>query len=227
MRKLPLSKLQKGLITACALIICISIYLIERPLTKDDLIEQVETAFKQQDSSVLSKVLTSSNQKLQIDETNTKALMSYLQENPEYAQSILTVLQEQSRYYDEQDSVSANDATSTEKIEGFLTLKKEDHLILPDTYSIEIEPVYLTVCTNAEDAVIKINGEKVTETTKESCEKKVGPLLPGEYTVEAATKGQGTKIKKIETVVLWNSDEEITIDLVPEDVGLQTNTDKK
>ncbi len=225
MRKNRLSKLQLGMIMTCSICLCIFIYQFSRPLDKDDLINQVETAFAQQDSAALSKVLASSDSTLQIDKKNIKSLMNYLQENPEYLQSLLTVLQEQSRYYDEQSSFTASANTSTDKIKGFLTLKKQNNSILPDTYSIEVDPVYLTVCTNAEDAVIKINGEKVTEATQESCEQKVGPLLPGEYKVEATTKQKDKEIKKTETIVLWNTDEKITLDLVPEDVGLQTNQD--
>ena len=223
MKKPP--KLQTGLITAFTLLICISIFLITRPTDKDTLIKQVETAFAQQDSAALSRVLESSDQHLQVDEENIQSLMNYLQENPEYLQSLLTILQEQSRYYDEQGSVAASEYT--EKIEGFLTLKKQNNTILPDTYKIEIDPVYLTVCTNAQDAVIKINGEKVTETTQKSCEQKVGPLLPGEYTVEATSKQKDKEIKKTKTVILWNTDEEITLDLTANEVGLQTHKHKK
>ena len=227
MKKSPLTKLQIGLLTACALLICIPLYLISRPPDKDTLIHQVEIAFKQQNSETLSKVLTSSDQNLQIDEKDTKALINYLHENPEYLESLITILQEQSNYYDEEAGVAASNSKTTEKIEGFLTLKKNQNFILPDTYSIEIDPVYLTVCTNMQDAVIKINGQKVTNTTQKDCDKKVGPLLPGEYMVEATSKQKDKEIKKTETVTLWNTDQEITLDLQDEDITLQTNKDKK
>ena len=204
---------------ACTILICTLIYMIGRPLDKDDLIKHVETAFQQKDSAALSKVLTSSDPNLHIDETNTELLMNYLHENPEYMQSLLAILQEQSNYYDEQSSVSASDGTSAEKIEGFLTLRQQKNSILPDTYSIEIDPVYMTISTN-EEATIKVNGEKMTETTRKSNEKKVGPLLPGEYKVEATAKQKDKEIKKTEIVTLWNTDEEVTIDLTTEDIGL-------
>ncbi|QFK72940.1 hypothetical protein F7984_17765 [Pradoshia sp. D12] len=222
MANLKISPLFKiSLMIILTVLLFVSLYFIKGPfLDKDTLVKKVETALADQNVHQLSRILTSSNEDLVIDEENTKILMDYLQKNPDYTQSLLTVLHEQSRYYDDDSSKTGKEQP---RIEGFLTLKKNTNSWLPDNYSIEIDPVYLTITTNSKHATLMVNGEQVIKANEAIYEKKVGPLLPGEYKVEAKLKTNDTDINEKKQVVLWNSDEKINMNLNDEEVGLDTN----
>ena len=202
-----------------------SLYYIKNPFwDKDALVEEVESALGDKDARHLARVLTSSNEDLVINEHNTKILMDYLQKNPEYTQSLLTVLHEQSRYYDNEES--STNGTSRPRIEGFLTLKKHPNSWLPDSYSIEIDPVYLTIHTNSKHATLLVNGEQVVKFDEAVYKKKIGPLLPGEYKVEATLETKDEDINEQKQVTLWNSDEEIKMNLNSDEIGLETEGKK-
>lgn len=220
----PLYKISLIILLSILLFVCV--YYIKGPFhNKDALIKEVESALADQDALQLSQVLTSSDENLLINEQNTKILLDYLQKNPEYTQSLLTVLNEQSRYYD--DVETSENGNEPPRIEGFLTLKKETHSWLPDSYSIEIDPVYLTVRTNSKHASLRVNGEQVIKANEIIYKKKVGPLLPGEYKVEATLKTNDTNINEKKQVVLWNSDEDISLNLKSEEIGLESTSGDK
>ena len=211
----PLRKL--SLISLLIVLLVSVIYYIKSPfLNKDALVQEVESALTTQNVRQLSRVLTSSDEDLVINETNTKVLMDYLQKNPESTQSLLTVLQEQSRYFDNLEESQTRPEQS--QIQGFLTLKKNSKSWI-NHYTIEIDPVYLTIHTNSKDATLLVNGEQVVKANEPIYEKKVGPLLPGEYKVEAVLETNGTDLVEQKQVVLWNSDEEIKLHLNSEEVG--------
>ena len=217
----PLFKL--SLIGILLVVLLGSFYYIKSPfLNKDLLVQEVESALTSQNVRQLSRVLTSSNEDLIINESNTKILMDYLQKNPEYTQSLLTVLHEQSRYYDHVES--SQTGQEQDRIEGFLTLKKNTNTWMPDRYSIEIDPVYLTIHTNSKHATLLVNGEQVVKADEAIYKKKIGPLLPGEYKVEASLKTNDSNLNEQKQVVLWNSDEEISLNLNSEKVGLDSDS---
>ena len=203
-----------------------SLYYIKSSFwNKDALVEEVVSSLEDKDARQLSRVLTSSNEDLVINEQNTKILMDYLQKNPEYTQSLLTVLHEQSRYYDKGESTT--NGKSRSRIEGFLTLKKQTNSWLPDSYSIEIDPVYLTIHTNSKHATLLVNGEQVVKSNEAVYKKKIGPLLPGEYKVEANLETKDQNINEEKHVTLWNSDEEIKLNLNSDEIGLESSFDEE
>ena len=203
-----------------------SLYYIKSPFwDKDALVDEVVSALEDKDARQLSRVLTSSNEDLVINEQNTKILMDYLQKNPEYTQSLLTVLHEQSRYYDNEES--STNGKSRSRIEGFLTLKKQTNSWLPDSYSIEIDPVYLTIHTNSKHATLLVNGEQVVKSDEAVYKKKIGPLLPGEYKVEANLETKDENINEQKKVTLWNSDEEINMNLNSDEIGLDSSSNEE
>lgn len=217
----PFFKISLIIILSVLLFVCT--YYIKGPShDKDALVKEVESALADQDARQLSQVLTSSDEDLMINEENTQILLDYLQKNPEYTQSLLTVLHEQSRYYDDEETFKKE--KEQPRIEGFLTLKKETHTWLPDSYSIEIDPVYLTVSTDSKHATLLVNGNQVVKADEAIYKKKVGPLLPGEYKVEATLKTNDANINEQKQVVLWNSDEEISMNLKSEDIKVDSTS---
>ena len=221
-----LSPLRKISLISLLIVVLVSvIYYIKSPfLNKDALVQEVESALTTQNVRQLSRVLTSSDEDLIINEHNTQILMDYLQKNPESTESLLTVLQEQSRYFDLEVSQKRPEQS---RIQGFLTLKKNSNTWMPDYYSIEIDPVYLKIHTNSKDATLLVNGEQVVKATEPVYEKTIGPLLPGEYQVQAILKQNDKHLVEQKQVVLWNSDEEIRLNLNSDEVGFHVSKQDK
>src|SRR5699024_940422 len=58
--------------------------------------------------------------------------------------------------------------------------------VIFDEYKLSLNPVYVNVSTNYKDTDIVANGEVILTTEKENFNGEVGPLIPGEYTIEAS-----------------------------------------
>lgn len=181
---------------------------------KEKLIAEVEASFQAKDAGNLSTLLSSSDSRLKINEDNTEILLDYLSKKPEYTQTIIAVLHEQARLYDKAEKSSVYAASDQQAImDGFFTLKRHTHSFFFDTYSIEIDPVYLTVHTNSKDAALSINGHEIIKKDEQVQKKTVGPFLPGEYKVEATLQNNKEKRKQKKTVVLWNNHAEVDVNL--------------
>ena len=104
-------------------------------------------------------------------------------------------------------------------LSSFVNLHKKDgkRWLLYDDYELKLRQYMIPVLTNIEGAQITVDGIQVAVASDVESKVEVGPLLPGEYTIEAVYEGEYTTIKKAEKLSLFPMNEfEDTLELVLE-----------
>lgn len=212
-------------------VVCLGVlfggYKIGESLTdKDRKIEKLQTALIEKDSDAIANILVSTDKKLKVDKDSLKGLMKYLDKNPDVAEDVVATLKEQSMYY---DTVKSSSKISQEHMEenvdtGLFNLRKTGKTLFYDKYEIMIKPVYISLYTNYQDTVLKVNGKKVATSDTVDYDKTVGPYLPGIYSVEAELKNDFVTLKDKQEVFLSGVDtQDVGLYLEGEDVTLYSD----
>ncbi|WNB92520.1 TcaA 3rd/4th domain-containing protein [Bacillus sp. NEB1478] len=234
-KKAPLAKKKKRLLIAAGIgaAVLLGAYKTGDVLTdKDRLIDNFETALNEKDSEEIADLLTSNDKKLKIDDISVKGFVKYIDENPEEVENIISLLRKQSEY-EEQKVAKTNDFFD-EFAEDYLndnvvTLEKNGKFLFYDNYELNINSVYLTVGTNYKNTTLYLNDKKVGKSNKPDYEKKIGPFLPGIYTLEAKLKTDFVDLVSKDKVSLINQGKEAykSINLDGEDIYLESNIDSE
>ncbi|MDQ0243755.1 putative membrane protein YvbJ [Bacillus fengqiuensis] len=224
-------------IGAAAVVLFGAYKLAENLTDKNRMIEQFETALNSGDENKIADLLHSTDSKLELNEKSVTAFVKYFKAHPEERSDLIESLKEQSAYYEKVKGKTSEvvDSFAEEMIDdGIVTLKENGKTALFfDKYTLDIEPVYITVSTNYKDTELYVDGKKIGKATKPDFEKTYGPYLPGVYKMEARLKTNFVDLVKKEDVSLINSGnkaevdmylegKEVTVDLNAESSNLNT-----
>jgi len=177
-KKKPQSKGFKiGLIAAAAIIILlIGTYYVGKSNTSvATLLKDFETAIEEKDTDTLSSILTVNHKDLELTDHSIEAFIQLYESKPSELNYLINNLKYQ-----------AEDGLGT--LAGMFTvdlIKDGKAYLFFDNYKLAINPVYIKVATNYKDTEIIINEEVLATSDSDNFNEDVGPLIPGEYTVEA------------------------------------------
>ena len=86
---------------------------------------------------------------------------------------------------------------------NMFTLKKQGKTMLVyDKYVLELNPVYLEITTNYKDSKIYLNDTLVATANEDNFTAKIGPYVPGKYTIKVSLDGEHAKAEKKDEVDL-------------------------
>jgi uncharacterized membrane protein YvbJ len=105
----------------------------------------------------------------------------------------------------EQLSTGEKEAQAGNDEGAFLYLNKKagKRWILFDDYELQVKRYMVPVQANFEGVRILVNGKEAGALDKVEDQLQVGPLLPGEHTIEAVYEGEYTTLKKVEKLALF------------------------
>lgn len=192
--KQPMSKKNMKLLIAVgiAIVVLFAGYKIgENSTSKDRLINNFEKALIAKDSSKVASLLSSNDNRLDINKASVQGFMNYLDENPEIQDQIVSNLNSESSYIDSTNQSSQNSYGSQNgqsSQDDLVNLESGGKFLFFNTYKLDVQPVFLTLQTNYKDTDLYVDGIKVGTSTKMNFEKTYGPFLPGIHKTEARLK---------------------------------------
>ncbi|GGM32087.1 hypothetical protein GCM10011351_17820 [Paraliobacillus quinghaiensis] len=177
------------------LLIVIGGYQVGAKMTdKERIIEKFETALQEEDAATLTKLLESSDSRLEITEEEVTKLVALISETPSALQYFIDGLEQQANAFDgdyEQDSST------------IFSLEKDGKTaLIYDRYYIEVMPFYFEVATNMADTQIFLGDKEIAVTESEAFSKEFGPFLPGVYTVKASFDNDYALLENQQTIEL-------------------------
>lgn len=125
----------------------------------------------------LAKQLTSTDPSLKITNDSVKPMVTYFKNNRKSLASLASALK----------SNSSNDY-------DMQFVKTGKVWLFFDKYKIQIPSIYATLTTNHRNVKLSVNGKKVATSNKTNYEHKIGPYVPGTYTLTAKGTVSGHKI---------------------------------
>jgi len=126
----------------------------------------------------LTSIFTSTTSSLKMTDHNLKPISKYYSQNPKDLASLKRQLR----------------ATSYSSDSLFTYGNGGHRLLFFPKYQITVKPVYPTVTTNHKGNVIKLDGKKIATATSDMYTKKLGPLAPGKYQLQASGTVSGHHI---------------------------------
>ncbi|CEG29119.1 zinc ribbon domain-containing protein [Bacillus sp. B-jedd] len=225
----PLSPKVKKLLIAGILLVGLffGAYKTGEALTgKERKIEKFETALIEKNQKELANVLVSTDKKLKINSDSLNGLMRYLDENPDEISNIVNTLKEQAKYYNsvKSDSQLGQQYSEGAMPRGIINLEKGEGSFPYDEFYISIQPIYMSLSTNYKDTILMVNGQKISTADTNDFSKKVGPYVPGIYTVEANLKNDYVTLKNKQEIYLMGSEtQQVNLYLEGEEITLDSN----
>lgn len=200
--KKPLTQKQKKwyMIGSLFLIVFIAIYFIGNHLTSDTrLINRFSDVLREKDAVKFGEMVSFSNADQQIGEDHAKAFLSLLDEYPEARQETIEELKRQSM---ENDGGTDDYAVSLVKGDGFLFF---------DTYELVMEPIYVILHTNVEEAKLFVGDVEVATSDATDYAYEYGPIVTGNYTFRAEMDNEYVGLETVEEVIItpWENLESI------------------
>ena len=192
--KKPMSKKNKliFIIGAVAVVLLFGGYKVGEALTSETrLISNFETALNENDEQAVSKLLSSNDKKLDINEKSVKGLLSYFKENPEEINETIELLKTQAKVASSkevQQGAELEDLINSVVGEGLINLEQDGNILFWDKFELNIDPVYLQLGTNYKDTLLYVDGEEVGKADKPDFESTFGPFVPGYHKIEAKLK---------------------------------------
>lgn len=177
-KKKPQPKgLKIGLIAGIAIIILlIGTYYVGKSQTSvSALLKDFEAAIEDKDVDTLSSILTVNHKELELTDDSIEAFIQLYDSKPSELNYLINNLKYQ-----------AEDGLGT--LAGMYTvdlIKDGKSYLFFDNYKLSVNPVYIKVATNYKDTDIIINEEVLATSDSDNFNEDIGPIIPGEYTVEA------------------------------------------
>ncbi|PZD94469.1 hypothetical protein DNH61_18940 [Paenibacillus sambharensis] len=191
---------------ASFVILLVAGYLIGAHLTgKERLIAGFEQALNKQDAKAAARYLTSTDERLAINEESVAGFMRYLDANPDAVKEVAASLQRQSSRMDEDASLTNGYYGTRDNygLDGLVVLeKKGKQFLIFDKFELTVEPVYLTLETNYKDVSLLLDGKELAVTDKLDYSKTFGPYVPGIYNLEAKLKSHYMELSRTEEISL-------------------------
>ncbi|WP_423188958.1 zinc ribbon domain-containing protein [Alkalibacterium sp. f15] len=159
---------------------------------KENLIEVLSS----NDPEALAGILKTDDPNFEIDAETIAPFVTYLEENPNYLNSLVSELQ----YSDTYDMLEIRENGA--------------HFLFYDNFELVITPVYATVYTNAKGAKISSNEVELLTSDSDEFYKEIGPLAPGDYDFNVEGVINDSTLTRTENVSLLHSDFITDIDLI-------------
>lgn len=219
--KKPLSKKQKIIyssVIGIVIILFISFFILQKITSPEYKLEKFETALEEHDHSALKNLLSTSNDKLKIEEKHIKDLLTYLKENPSEKENIV---------YHLRNTISKGEILNYLDPNGPMIqfVKKGKTFLFFDNYEIQMRPYYIEITTDQQGTKIFLDNKEIG--VAEDYTKKFGPVLPGTYQVKVVLEGGLVPLESTTEVNLfdWPDMNEVSIEvyLPGEDVTVETD----
>jgi membrane-associated protein TcaA len=184
-----------GVIAAALLFVSVlaGLYVTEKKKSDpSNLITEFERAVKDSDTNKVLDVIKQGDSKLKVDKKSVKAYLTYLNKDPKLVDSNFSVLEKKA------DALAKSTSTkSDQKLanEWFDIRKSGKKWGLINQYQVVVNPFYVEVNSNLSDTVIFLDGEEKGEVNDDQ-PVKIGPILPGEYEVEAKYTGNYSTLEE-------------------------------
>lgn len=205
-------------------------YFVGASLTgKDVTVKNFEEALANQDQEMFMKAVSSSDSEWEIKEKEVDSFFKYLDKNPEVKKEIIENISKQAKQADSDESKGATAVSGGEEVsfDKLFTLKKDgNQWLVFDDYTFEVTPFYMNVSTNYEDTKIIVNGKEVAVSDSSNQTEKLGPFLPGVYSVKGVWKGDYAQLKKKIEIQLGEATEnvrDVTLSLEGEMIHPESN----
>lgn len=218
-RKKISKKALTGIISSALIIIlCLSAYFIGASMnSKEKVAAKITKAIEDNDAKKLAKYVVSSDDKLEINEESLTPLVQYLKDNSKTKQALIGMIEGQAKLDDKSGKVNIEDLSNYQQaadlfldmlsgnhsLANMFTLKKQGKTMLVyDKYVLELNPVYLEITTNYKDSKIYLNDTLVATANEDNFTAKIGPYVPGKYTIKVSLDGEHAKAEKKDEVDL-------------------------
>jgi len=184
-----------ALVGVLVLALLVSGYFIGRHMTApmtvaDAFIEAVKT----KDSATVAKMVNSGQGEYEeVDETQIKTFLTYVDEHPRVLASISEGLKKDAKRLE--GNVFSKKESETPPIVELM--ENGSKWVVFDDYAVKIQTFYLDVASDLDQTNIYINNEKAGTIEDEET---FGPLLPGEYTIKAVYAGDYGKVEQQEKI---------------------------
>ncbi|MFM9279404.1 zinc ribbon domain-containing protein [Paenibacillus jiagnxiensis] len=196
------------LVLGLIVILSVSFKVGSNLMSKDRLINRFEVAVREDKPEALKNLLSSSDDRLIINDKGVQGFLTYLNQHPNVEERVVENLKIQA------NSGEIDWYTQNEMV----NLYKDGKFLFFDRYKLEVQPAFLTVETNYPNVQLYANGEEIATIAKANSEQTVGPFLPGQYEIEAKLKNDFVELSRKEEVALIQDTEAVTLDLDGENV---------
>lgn len=192
------SKLQKVLIVGAASLVLLSVigYNVGSSVySRENQMSDLVDVLASKDAEALAKVMESDDPNFEVSAESLEPFIAYLDQNPNYLSQMARELE----IYGEYDSVRIR--------------KNGSRFGLYDAYDLFISPIYATVTTNTEGAVISTQENSLITANEEQFSREVGPFAPGIHTFTAEGEINGHTLTTSEEITLISDEYYNEIDL--------------
>ncbi|KLD60063.1 hypothetical protein WP50_13305, partial [Lactiplantibacillus plantarum] len=145
----------------------------------------------------LAKQVTSTDPSLKITNDSVKPMVTYFKNNRKSLASLASSLKSRS---------ATNDY-------GIQFVKTGKSWLFFDKYQLQVTSVYATLATNHRNVALSVNGKHVATSNKATYEHKIGPYVPGSYTLTAKGTVSGHQITNKGTYYLRANGQTYDLDL--------------
>ncbi|WGG45370.1 hypothetical protein [Rossellomorea sp. DA94] len=176
-------------------IACISLYKVGDSLTdKSNLMADFEENLETGNIDELTRILDSRKDSEKVTKKNVQALLTYLKENPDQKDALITQLHSSVEMADAH-TVKAND--DFESPNQLITFEKRGKkFLIYDNYDFIMESTPMTVYTNYDDVRYYVNGKEIKPLSREGDSVNFGTFIPGAYKVKAVLTSDFMELEK-------------------------------
>lgn len=176
-------------------IACISLYKVGDSLTdKSNLMADFEENLETGNIDELTRILDSRKDSEKVTKKNVQALLTYLEENPDQKESMITQLHNTVKTADAHTVKASDDLESPHQLITFE--KRGKKFLIYDNYDFIMESTPMTVYTNYDDLRYYVNGKEIKPLSREGDSVNFGTFIPGTYKVKAVLTSDFVELEK-------------------------------
>lgn len=205
------NKILLGIIVLIAFILTGAFYTGKTVYSKEKQVGKFIEVLALNDPDRLAEIIVSPDPNFEVTSDSLKPFTDYIAHNKSYLKDITSSLRDDTLY-------SSDDLFVNKSGKKFLFF---------ENYELVINPIYFTIETNVEGAIISVNGQEVTVSDYNDSSLEVGPYAPGEFEVEAKTDLNGYQFSTHETesILNENSYEGVYLSLEGVEFDIYSNRD--
>ncbi|PIO82695.1 hypothetical protein BSQ39_03460 [Loigolactobacillus backii] len=195
-----------GVLIALIIVLLIAFFWGKAHYSRQAQLDRTFTALATEKPSTVSDVMVSSNKNLTLNLGNSRPFVRYLRANKNYLATSKKQLK-----------------TDSKTTDGTLSFVKTGRTFIFDKYQLEIKPIYRLIKTDIPSPSIYLDGQNMTA-KKENTVQKIGPFIPGKYTLTVTGETQNKTLKRTAYPTFLAADAQ-TIDLTLKPVApvIQSN----
>ncbi|WP_280772009.1 zinc ribbon domain-containing protein [Salipaludibacillus daqingensis] len=218
--KLRITALSLSAIVIVALVVLYQV--LANGVTPEQVVDDFQQAVSDSDAEALNSLIVSQVEDWSVDENDTEALLTYLEENQSDREYLFHSLDQHVELHNSgEEDTNAAVERALEAPYASLALKQTGkRWLIFDEYSVVMTPSYLSVTTNEDNVQLLINGEESASRVEADEEELIGPLGPGTYEVKGILSSRYMDIEETTSIQLFYSREDTTTVPVEFDVGV-------